>query len=42
MSSGYQVVKMKEGTRVVEHPQLTIKGVGWVLIRYETIHSWLL
>lgn len=25
----YQVVKMKEGSRVVENPQLTIKGVGF-------------
>ncbi|XP_052804905.1 hypoxia up-regulated protein 1-like isoform X2 [Mya arenaria] len=26
---GYQVVKMKEGTRMVENPQLVIKGVGF-------------
>lgn len=26
---GYQEVKMKEGTRVVENPQLVVKGVGF-------------
>ncbi|XP_053408991.1 hypoxia up-regulated protein 1-like isoform X2 [Mercenaria mercenaria] len=26
---GYQVVKMKEGTRMVENPQLVVKGVGF-------------
>ena len=28
MLSGYQEVKMKEGTRAVDNPQLVVKGVG--------------